>query len=400
MNISSNNISIKNTGGLLLVACLVLVPKSGWGAITGSAQPAVITIPLGQPTTMTVTWMVASSPPPGKNYTISSSFGQFISPLQKNPLATINTSLNSVVTSVPGTAIMTETVAVPPAVSVLAIRAGGGTIIYQRTFNDGTLSGPVAANILIGGSGSAGFGLSRMVLEFDDGAVLRVVPMKSRLSATAMVSYNGSGSLSGYWEVADPGSTSGTPVFRQMQSVSQGIGGTAHVKMTSPDLPTETPGLHMVRLSVANPLPGFDPPILFYYVGEFRSGTPLSFMQMTVNNPPNRAYVDAATQFSWQPVKDARAYKIEIFANPETASNNLPDMGGAPAAVDPQLIRRALSRPPMAGMLIAPKQSQTTLSVSTRSKLQQQHSYFWRIQAIGADGTVVGEAQVREFRVP
>jgi hypothetical protein len=75
-------------------------------------------------------------------------------------------------------------------------------------------------------------------LAFDDGAVVRVVPLKSRLSAAAEVSYNGSGSFSGYWEVADPGSTSGTPIFRQLQSLSQGLGGAERVKVTSQNLTT------------------------------------------------------------------------------------------------------------------------------------------------------------------
>jgi hypothetical protein len=156
----------------------------------------------------------------------------------------------------------------------------------------------------------------------------------------------------------------------------------------------------MVRLRVTAPLPGFDPPVLYYYVGEPKPGTPFSFMPITVMNPPNQAYVDSATQFSWQPVKGARAYKIEIFASPEAPSSNLPELGGAPITEDAQLISRALSRPPMAGMLVTGNQTQTTLSVSTRAKLQQQHSYFWRIQAIGEDGATVGEAQVREIRVP
>jgi hypothetical protein len=99
-------------------------------------------------------------------------------------------------------------------------------------------------------------------------------------------------------------------------------------------------------------------------------------------------------------VTGARAYKIEIFANPDAAISNLPELGGTLATEDPQLIGRALASPPMAGMMVTGNKTQTTLSASTRAKLQHQHSYFWRIQAIGADGMTVGEAQVRELRVP
>lgn len=392
---------MKNLWRWLLLAFLTFLSAPGWAAITGSAQPAAITIPIAQPTSMTVTWLVTSNPPPGPNYTVSSSSGQFTAPGFTYP---INTTISGVhsgpVGAGPVTVIITEVVSIPQDLTVLATRAGSSSLSYSRTFSDSLSTGAIAANVQIGGSGSAQFGISRMALTFDDGAIVRIVPLKSRLSASADVSYNGSGMFSGYWEVADPGSTSGTPIFWQLQSVSQGLGGTGRVTMTSQDLPTDIPGLHMVRLRTTDPLPSFDPPILSYYVGDPKPGSPFAFMPMTVMYPPSKAYVDAATQFSWQPVNGARAYKIEIFANTEAQTGNLPELGGASMAEDPQLISSALSHPPMAGMLVTGKQTQTTLSASTRAKLQQQHSYFWRIQAIGQDGTVVGEAQVREIRVP
>ena len=385
----------------LLLAYMTLLSAPGWAAISGTTQPASITIPLAQATTMTVTWVVTTNPPPVPPFTISSSSGLFSAPGLSYP---INTAISRVYTGPVGagpvTVFITEVVSVPQQLSIQAIQAGFSSISYSRTFSDSVSVGSVSANVQIGGSGSAQFGISRMALEFDDGAIVRVVPLKSRLSATANVSYVGSGSLNGYWEIADPSSTSGTPIFRQLLSVMQSFGGGDLVKVTSPVLPTEISGLHMVRLRVSAPQPAFEPPVLYYYVGEPKPGIPLAFMPVTVMNPPSQAYVDSATQFSWQPVKGARAYKIEIFANPEVAINNLPDIGGAPAAEDPQLVRRALANPPMAGMMVAGNQTQTTLSASTRAKLQHQHSYFWRIQAIGADGATVGEAQVREIRVP
>jgi len=404
MNNSMNNISGKYIWQWLLVAYLTLLSTPGWAAISGTVQPASITIPIAQPTTMTVTWVVTTAPAPPVTFTMSSPSGQFVVPASGQVLGTVNALVSSTVAGSPAggpvTVIITESVSVPQQVSALAIRAGVATIAYQRTFSDGTNSGLVAASIQIGGSAAGQFAISRMALQFDDGAIVRVVPLKSRLSATANVSYNGSGMFTGYWEVADPGSTAGTPIFMQLQPVAQGLGGIDQVRISSQTLPTDRQGLYMVRLRVTAPLPSFDPPVLYYYVGEPKSGTALAFMPMTVMNPPSQAYVDSATQFAWQPVSGAHAYMIEIFSNPEAISNNLPDIGGAPAAEDPQLIRRALSRPPMAGMLVAGNQTQTTLSASTRAKLQHQHSYFWRIQAIGADGTTVGEAQVREIRTP
>lgn len=399
-----------------LLACFVtisgVVSMPGWATVSAppvsSAQPSVTMIPLGQYTLINITWVVTSSPAPAPTYTVFSSSGQFritnIATKTTTVLATINTPISRVVSASaqsPGTAIITEAVAVPQVVSVLASKAGMTQLAYERIFSDGTPgTAAIDANILIGGSGAGHLGVSRIALSFDDNAVVRIVPVRSKLKAVAEISIFGSGFLRGDWEAADPGSTSGTPIFRGLQMVSQGIGGTERVKVNSPELPTDSHGLHMVRLRVSDPLPGFEPPVLYYYVGEPMPGTPLAYMPMTLNSPPNRAYLDPETKFSWQPINDARAYKIEIFSSPETASSNLPDLGGSPVAEDPQVLRTALSHPPMAGMLVAGTKTQITLSASTRAKLQHQHSYYWRIQAIGQDGTVVGEAQVRELRVP
>jgi hypothetical protein len=398
-------ISMKNLLRWLLLAFLTSLSVPGWAVIAGSAQPASAIIPLAQPTTLNVTWLVTTSPSQmqNQNFTLSSSFGQFVVPNMTLILCTVNTTVSGVATGPIGmtaTAIITEAVKVPQDISVRAMRAGATSFSYSRQFSDGTTASILSVNIQTGGSGSAGFGISRMALTFDDGAVVRVVPKKNRLSAAATVSYQGSGLMTGYWEVADPSSTSGSPIFRQLKPVSRGLGGAGRTKVSSPELPTSALGLYMVRLRLTAPLPGFEPPVLYYYVGEAKPGTPPAFMPMTVMNPPNRAYIDSTTPFSWQPVKGARAYKIEIFASPETSSNNLPEMGGDPIAEDPQLIRGALSRPPMAGMLVTGKQTRTVLSASTRAKLLPQHSYFWRIQAIGTDGSTVGEAQVRELRIP
>ncbi len=396
------NINLRKKWRWLFLAVCSLLSAPVWAGITGSAQPTSISIPLAQPTSIVLTWTVTTSSAPGTSFTMSSASGQFVTPLGQ-PLGTINTVVSRVITgpvNVAVTAIITEAVSVPLDVSVLALKLGVSSIYYQRTFTDGASSESINANISIGGSGAANFGVTRLALEFDDGAVVRVVPLKSQLSAVANVNYNGSGMFIGYWEVADPGSTFGTPIFSQMQAVFQGLGGDESVKFASQNLPTENQGLYKVRLHVTNPLPGFEPPVLYYYVGEPKVGSAFSFMPMTILNPPNQSYVDPVTQFVWQPVTGAGAYKIEIFANPDAGSSNLPEIGGANSDLDPQQVRSALSRPPMAGMLVGGNQTRTMLSPSTRAKLIRHGSYYWRIQAIGTDGSTIGEAEVREIRIP
>ncbi len=122
---------------------------------------------------------------------------------------------------------------------------------------------------------------------------------------------------------------------------------------------------------------------------------------MTLIGPADRAILDRDTRFAWQPVEGAKAYKIEVFASPGTDPFDLPDLSGTSTREsDPRLARAALSAPPVSGMVVAAAQTQVALSSVSRVRLQSRRSYFWRVQAIGADGTVIGEGRVQQFRVP
>ena len=67
---------------------------------------------------------------------------------------------------------------------------------------------------------------------------------------------------------------------------------------------------------------------------------------------------------------------------------------------EPARMRAALSAPPATGMIVAPAQTQAVLSSAARARLQPRQTYFWRVQAIGADGRVIGEGPVRRLTVP
>jgi hypothetical protein len=393
--------------GLFLGSIVFSVPPAANAAILiaqSGVQPATSIVAIGQANSLVLNWSVVSvfvgfagTMP----YTVTSSSGQFVAAgAVVGTTSTVLSASAAAVSAIPSTVRVTESVTVPPDVAVRANRLGAPTITYVRQFNDG--AGPVAlqANILIGGSGTAQFAITREALAFDDGAAVRVVQAGDALGASAVISFTGSGSVRAVWELAGPSSTPGVPAFRELQPVTRGLLGREPESVKSPGLPTDSPGYYVLRLRITDPPPGFDPPLLSYYVGDARSRARGGFTFMTLMGPGDGAIFDRDTRFAWQPVNGAKAYKVEMFASPGTDPFRLPDLSESAGGSDPAVARAALSAPAAAGMIVAAAQTQVVLSSATRARLQPRSTYFWRVQAIGPDGSVIGEAQVRQLRVP
>ena len=400
------------TRKLLRHLCTALLTLAAAQPLTGQAvvsyelssvQPAVSIVALGHTQSIVLHWNVANNlfgaaavPVP---YTVTSTSGQFLG---------ADTLLGTVYTTVSGSGVnsgttttvhLTETLTVPAAVILKAHQRGATYITFQRQFDDGSGPANLAAVIVIGGSSMSQFAINREALSFDDGSAVRVVQTGDALSASARLSFIGSGSMRAVWEIAGPSSTPGTPQFRQLTPVTRGLLGHGPEVLKSPALPTDTPGYYVVRLRITDPLPGFDTPQLSYYVGDAHSAR-TGFTPMVLTGPGDGAIFNDDTRFSWHPVQGAKAYKVELFASPGTDPFHLPDVGATGAASDPALARKALSSPPAAGMIVAATQTEIALSSLTRARLRPRSTYFWRVQAIGADGTVIGAAQARELRVP
>ena len=381
-----------------------------------SVQPTVSIVALGHTQSIVLHWNLVSSifgtvggPIP---YTVTSTSGRFIfSPGTTggfvNPLAlsivlgTVNTMVSGsgVNTGTPSTVRVTESLTVPAAVVLKAHQLGATRIKFERQFDDG--SGPLSldATLVIGGSSMSQFAVTREALSFDDESAVRVVQTGDELSASARINFIGSGSMRAVWEIAGPSSTPGKPQFRQLAAVTRGLIGHGPEVFKSPALPTATPGYYVVRLRITDPLPGFDTPQLSYYVGDKHSAR-AGYTPMVVTGPDDGAIFSGDTRFSWRPVSGAKAYKVELFASPGTDPFHLPDVDATGSGDNPALARKALSSPPAAGMIVAASQTEIVLSSITRARLRPRSTYFWRVQAIGADGAVIGAAQARQLRVP
>lgn len=273
-----------------------------------------------------------------------------------------------------------EALQVLPSVVYQVLAAHRGVFYFVRHFDPD--SGGAGADGVIGihiGGGSAGpLALARVSLRFSDGARRRVVGTDQPLRALAEVSYSGAGLLQAVWEVASPPSTSGQAVYRPLRFVRQYLMPGGHVVLQSPPLPVAAGGRHVVRLRVQTPLIDSAPLTLEYNVNPALHGTREALHTLSLRTPEGGASLDAATRFAWQPVAAARAYQLEFHA-----VDGLPD-----------------SQPPQGGMLVPAATTRVALSALARAHLQSGRSYRWRVLAIGKDGRVLAESDLRELLVP
>jgi len=374
---------------------MLCIVSSSQAAITNIvATPGTQHIATGQSTTFTVTWSVTSN----LNSPLRSTSGRFGTP--DIIFATVNTVLSQTATS--GTPVsLVETVIVPASVAVAAQQQGLSSITYARDFvDDDGIATTGSVTIYFTSALGATFGVSRVALSFDDGTPVRITQVHDEMYARAELTVTGTGLLQATWEVASPPSTQGEAFYLPLAQVQQHLGAGETAKLQSPPLPTNLPGLYLVRLRIINPLTSFEVPVIRYFVGEGRPGHGLPPAPISLLKPGNLALLAADTQFIWSPVKEARIYQLEIYAVPTRNLPTLPAMGDTEQGPPAKEVSTALSQRPLTGVLIPAGNTQTALSSMVRTHLLPGQTYYWRLLAIDESGVVIGRSPVRELHTP
>lgn len=252
-----------------LVTALALLAAPAVATVTAvNATPGSANVALVQGTSIAVGWRVTTNS--AGPATLVSTQGRFRTP-SGSLLATVANPLSRTVTG-PATASFFESVLVPPDVLTRAQREGHDRVVYERSFTDGAAaSGQVVLYITTGSA--ANFGVSRIVLAFDDDAALRLVSGGAKLAAKAQVDFMGNGLLQGVWEVAGPEPDSVKPEWRTLSRVQQVLTGTDSTVLMSPALPTRAGGVYRIRLRIEAPAVAFEVQTLRYQVDASR-GTP------------------------------------------------------------------------------------------------------------------------------
>jgi len=395
--------TIRNGAALLMaMLCAVNAAWAGVTNVTGSSSNQRVAT--GVPTSAPVVWQVTDQFQPPLS-AVRSSFGVFRSTCgQGAELGRVNVPLFRSQTTNNQTFVhqISEVVLIPADVTLRAQRTGAQTICYERTFenvNDlGSSAGSV--NFDLTSSAAASLAVARLALSFDNGAPARVLALNEPLGAFAEVTFTGTGLLQAQWEIAGPASTAGTPVFRVLSQVRQYLASGDTVTFRSPPLPTNAAGLHFVRLRITDPAPGFQPPEVRYFVLESRAGRDLPGRALALGSPPPRALLVPDSVFSWEPIRGARAYQLEIYDTGEPGNLGLPDLDNASGEPRPGEIAQALSRPAVTGVYVTGRETRTALAPNVRAHLLPGRRYFWRVLAIGDEGAVIGVSPMRELRTP
>jgi len=355
-----------------------------------SVVPSRVYVAADRAGTFTVTWQVRSS----NGTWVRSTDGSFEPSLGTVPMTLYQG------TTAGATVMFTENVRVPLAVIQKALVAAGGrsSFTYRRNFSDNLeASGFGEATVVLTGAQAAGLTATRQAIAFDDNTPVRIVAPRLFLGAWSEITLSGSGLVEGVWEIAEPPSTSGQAVFRTLRVVRQFAHGGAPLRLDSPALPTVAPGLHLLRLRLTQPLPGFDAPEIRYFVAQ-PGATPVA-RELRALSPGPGALLEEGTRFAWAPLEGVQSWLLVLYERPAGLAGNLPELGAAPLPDAAELAQLAKTVP-AAGIVVPGGQSGVTLSVMARSRLKPGSAYLWRVMGVGKDAVVLGESPWRVIRVP
>ncbi len=359
-------------------------------APTVNASPGSITYLLGSNGISSIAWQITTYGNGSGNAYLDD--GSFAFAPNGNSLIPVGGTL--ILPPIPlqasGTSTGIENLLIPQAVIDYAQQNNLTTIYYGRPYYFDNLpqSGEVFVRInLLNANPNAALNINRLALRFSDNTSVKIIQPNTTVMALADISYTGSGLFDAMWEIAEPVSTIGQPVFVPIQPVRQFLVAGGRVFLQSPVLPTSKQGLHILRLTINQPTLSFAIPVLQYSVnpqGDVSGVTTLP--PLRINAPVENALLATDTRFEWQPVKGAHGYQLELF---------LPEQSGLKP--DDAAIAK---RTPASGMMVPAKRNALTLGELSRSKLRPNTTYYWRIIAIGNKGQILSTSALREIRIP
>ena len=387
---------------LTLAAALAsLAPTVADAAIvSANGNPARVAVAASGPATVNLTWQlvrdVVDPPVPG---TVTSASVQVM--MGGELLATLPRGLSR---SAPGanmseTLSLRETLTIPEALVYRSIKQRTPLRLVRQFIDsvDG-IAQSATVDVTPSGPGSAALDVDRLALAFDDDARTRVLSRGSELQAVAELSTDGVGLLTGQWEVASAATTAGTPVFRPLALVRQGVAGGGRTVITSPRLPTGEEGTHLVRFRLTDPAFGFETPTLQYYVTpRAPADSPAAPYRIAVAAPEPGSALTPDTRFAWSAVEGARAYQLTFHATPSgPAEPPQPAVQALPVAGPAE----ALQDTAVAGLFVAGDRTEATPAAFTLAQLPGGRSYLWQLLAIDDNGAVIGSSSPREIYKP
>lgn len=354
-----------------------------------------------QDNTLMITWQVITNP---ASTTVVSGQAVVLNPVNGNVLGP---ALAGQITAGPSSPhVFNETLTITAAQVQGWINQGLQRVVLARDFTDQTSSNSAVESITLrlntgtlAGTRSnptADLVINKLRLEYESGNNLAVVNQNDELSALLSVYYTGTGLLEGRWQIADPTSSSGNPVFRTLALVRKQLASNQRTEIPSPALPTTRSGKYLVRFCVTNreliedasTTAGQCPIDTLIVDAAYQvDGAEAAATQQIGGLSPNQQPVDANSSFSWQALPAAKIYQLQIFSlapRAENSTGNNPDT----EVVEPEFVT---------GMILRGSTHNALLSELVRSKLKPDHRYLWRITAHDSAGQLIGSSDEATF---
>jgi len=371
----------------------------GGGVDSVSVSPSRIRAAAGRDSFSRVTWTVGARPDagaakslrsravPSGGLDVASGEGVFRT-FDGEVLGAVGTDLRLTLTG--PSASVAENVRTPGGIVTKALQRGQNRFLYTRTFSDGY--GTASGDLVIDVSGRIGgqFSIDRVSLAFSDGSLVKVLNPDEKEHAVATVTFTGTGTFKGRWEIARPTSTAGRLTFVNKRYITMNLsgasgvlaGGGGHkVEITSPVLETDMSGQYVIRLVITDPDVGGETVALAYQVNLPSVGAipigPDAVPEIGILLPRGKPEVTQGTTFAWEGVAGSVAYLLEFYDGPKVAMS-----------------RR------VSGQVVPDDSTELTLSQVTMENLSPGTNYWWRVVALGPGGGVLGASVMAPVHTP
>lgn len=360
---------------------------AGWLACGAahSAVQAVRTLPAraaavtSRDLTLPITWQVTLDA--ADTTGAVSAGGTFVDAATGVPLGSgVATTLGSPTGG--GVQLHPETVSVSAATLATWYAQGVRRVGYRRTFASPATGSTRTGQLLITLTGSTledqrepvpgELRVLRMELTFASGRRIEIVPRDGALSARLALSFAGSGTLRGRWQIADPGGGHAA-LFRTIALVRKTLAPAQRATLDSPALPTNIAGRYALRFCLdvngapeecADSAAGVQ---TIYEVTDEAAAV------IGALHPAGGA-ASRGTPFRWDAVAGASIYQLQVLR---------PGAGDALEFVT--------------GLLVPGGTESATLSQLVLSRLEPGARYHWRVTAHDADGRLLARSGTAEF---
>ena len=354
--------------------------------VSSSNQPSNVTASSNSQSQ--ISWRVNQRSVIGGKATISSSAGSFYSsdgtllgrsnsPIQSDRMTQLRVTTLFV---------LNESLTIPLSIVRAAQKQESTYVIYKRAFIDSqdATTKTATVNFQITHKTSASeVTVNRIQMQFSDGRTSGIFGSETELSASAFITYQGTGLLEYSWEIARPPSTKGNPVFFPLVSRKQYLLAGGQITLQSPTLPSANVGNYLVRLKINSLTSRESIPTIRYTINNtILNNANNTIAKLVQNAPLLDTLLMPNTEFKWNVVHGATAYQLEIHSKPTNNSNSL--------ATEQDL--------PVTGVLIPASKTRLKIGKVSRSYLIPGNNYFWRVIAINESGQIIARSGFRRIK--